>query len=197
MRKPVNTAKEHDDFAFLASSMVIGSSNTIERQEAQGQQSFVESDTLPTDGGDKQALEAFGFKFLGPVEGDPLFQYVEMPKGWKKVPSDHSMWSYIHDEQGRERIAVFYKAAFYDRSAHYSVNKRFGVRRDYGRKDASVAQVLDGGKVIFSTGPRKYFPGEARETWMKNYALDDEAKKEAADWLATQYPEWESVAAYW
>jgi hypothetical protein len=37
------------------------------------------------------------------------------------VNSDHAMWSYLVDELGRERVSIFYKAAFYDRSAHMSL----------------------------------------------------------------------------
>jgi len=92
-------------------------------QESAGQQSFVSSDTLPTDLRGKEILEAAGVKFLGVVEDDDMFQYVELPDGWKKVPTDHSMWSNLVDEQGRVRASIFYKGAFYDRSAHASATK--------------------------------------------------------------------------
>ncbi|MDP3917651.1 MAG: hypothetical protein Q8Q30_00550 [Candidatus Woesebacteria bacterium] len=92
-------------------------------QESAGQQSFVSSDTLPTDLRGKEVLEAEGVKFLGPVEGDDIFQYVELPEGWKKVPTDHSMWSNLVDGAGRIWASIFYKAAFYDRSAHASARK--------------------------------------------------------------------------
>lgn len=199
MRKPINTAKQHldDPLAFLGDAMVMGPSAAIEHQEALGQRSFVGSDTMPTEGDGKEVLESFGFKFLGPVEGDPIFQFVEMPKGWKKVPTDHSMWSYIHDEQDRKRVAVFYKAAFYDRSAHYSLERRFAVRKDYAERTTSVAEVLDSGKVIYSTEPLKHLAGQEREIILKNYQLDDQAVKAATDWLSAQYPDWQNVAAYW
>jgi len=32
------------------------------------------------------------------------------------------MWSYLLDEHGRRRVAIFYKAAFYDRSAFMRLN---------------------------------------------------------------------------
>jgi hypothetical protein len=50
---------------------------------------------------------------------DPSDAYPPAP--WvrgKKVYSDHDMWSYIEDERGIKRVAIFYKAAFYDRSAY-------------------------------------------------------------------------------
>ncbi|WKZ25453.1 MAG: hypothetical protein QY322_03650 [bacterium] len=70
-------------------------------QELAGQQSFVSSTTLPTDLRGKEILEAAGVKFLGVVDDDDIFQYVELPEGWKKVPTDHSMWSNLVDGAGR------------------------------------------------------------------------------------------------
>src|SRR3989338_5248098 len=92
-----NTTKQvqDDPMGFLACAMVMGGSEAILHQEASGQRSFVGSDTLPTDIGRhsdydaKAILEAAGVKFLGVVEGDDMFQYVEFPPGWKKVATDH------------------------------------------------------------------------------------------------------------
>lgn len=127
MKAPRNTRRdaEENPVDFLAASMVVGSSKAIESQEAQGQQSLIQSDTLPTEmeQEDKEALEAAGCKFLGPVDGDALFQYVQLPVGWKKVPTEHSMWSHLIDEKGAVRASIFYKAAFYDRKAFLRVEQ--------------------------------------------------------------------------
>jgi hypothetical protein len=40
------------------------------------------------------------------------------------------MWSKLVDQNGSERAAIFYKAAFYDRSAHMSWSCRFIVKRE-------------------------------------------------------------------
>lgn len=110
--------RKEDELDTLMRAMDTGSaSSAIYAQEAAGQKSFVGSTTLPTEVQRKELLEAAGVKFLGPVEGDNLFQYVELPEGWQKQPTDHSMWSKLVDEQGRERASIFYKAAFYDRRA--------------------------------------------------------------------------------
>ena len=50
-----------------------------------------------------------------------MFTEATLPTGWKREPSEHPMWSYIVDERGIRRVSVFYKAAFYDRSAHASI----------------------------------------------------------------------------
>ena len=200
-RAPGNTTKQVQDnpMGFLADVMVRGGSEAILHQEASGQRSFVGSDTLPTDIGRhsdydmKAILEATGVKFLGVVEGDDMFQYVEFPQGWKKVATDHSMWSKLVDDKGRERASIFYKAAFYDRSAHMSLSCRYGVSFDYDRFDkenVGVANVTDGGKVIHTTEP---IPANGEE----RYDVSDKANKVAVEWLGKSYPDWRNPGAYW
>ena len=110
--------------SFLVEQMCLGGS-AVERMEKRGQEEFVRSDVFPLDlsshGIDE--FEALGFVFHGPVPGDDLFQFVTLPEGWERKGSDHDMWSYIIDERGRERVAIFYKAAFYDRRAHASITR--------------------------------------------------------------------------
>jgi hypothetical protein len=89
----------------------------IEEMERQGQAQLVTSDRLPTDVKDRPAFEALGFTFGEPDRDDPMFMPATLPEGWKREGSSHAMWSYIADEHGRHRVAIFYKAAFYDRSA--------------------------------------------------------------------------------
>lgn len=195
MKAPINTSNTRPE-DFLVDAMTVGTSNAIEMQESQGQHSFVASETLPTDG-NKAPLEAAGVKFLKVVDGDPMFQYIELPNGWKKQATDHSMHSDLLDEKGRKRAGIFYKAAFYDRSAHFYCNARFSIHKDYDLKNASVARVLDGETIIFSTEPLKHLAESDRETMLKNYAMDDAARKTAIEWLAAKYPDWQNPAAYW
>ncbi len=172
----------------------------IERQEAKGQQDFVAAETLPTDMGRsgtnpdvKSILESWGFKFLGLVPGDPIFQRVEFPSGWKKEATDHSMWSHLIDEKGRKRGAIFYKAAFYDRSAHLSLNRRFLILCDYDRLDKKheiVMKVMDGDDVIFSTDVVSE-PAERR------WEVTDAQTSIAKQWLEERFPDFENPAAYW
>jgi hypothetical protein len=97
-----------------------GSESYITGMEAAGQRQLVESDRLPTDAPWSE-LEALGFVRGAEVPGDAMFTEATLPAGWKREPSDHSMWSHIVDERGIRRVSVFYKAAFYDRSAHASI----------------------------------------------------------------------------
>jgi len=117
---------------FLAASTEGG----IEAQEKRGQLRQAEKETLPTDlgrdGEGRKQFESLGFKFTGVIDG--LFEHVDFPAGWTKKPTDHSMWTDIVDASGNKRGAIFYKAAFYDRSAHLSLDRRFSVSA-YGGKD--------------------------------------------------------------
>src|SRR4030042_2972490 len=200
-RAPENTTTKTAGLGFLAESLITGGEGVIERQEAAGQQDLVNSDTLPVqmgvsgDGPNPVAiLEAAGMKFLGVVEGDPLFQYVELPPGWKKMPAEHSMWSRLVDDKGRERAAIFYKAAFYDRRAHMRLSLLFSTTRDYKREETEGVAgipVLDLGNIIHSTEPVK-FPRNDR----KKYKAWDKATAAANSWLKKNYPDWQNPGAY-
>ncbi|MER5482956.1 hypothetical protein ABT024_07030 [Streptomyces sp. NPDC002812] len=90
----------------------------IGNQEKRGQEQLVNSDRLPTEiRGDRADFEALGFVLGLPDPEDPLFAPAALPDGWSREASDHDMWSYVVDELGRRRVAIFYKAAFYDRNA--------------------------------------------------------------------------------
>ncbi len=100
----------------------------IPAQERAGQAELLASSLLPLDLRRRESdFAALGFVFHGLVEDDPLFQRVTLPPGWQREGTSHAMWSYITDEQGRRRVAVFYKAAFYDRGAHASLEPRFTI----------------------------------------------------------------------
>jgi hypothetical protein len=121
-----NTTKRMQDpaekMALLVEGMVTGSASSfIERQERDGQRQLVTSDRLPADCGDHAPWLALGFTFGDPDPSDPLFMPATLPPGWTRQATDHSMGSVIVDELGRERVSIFYKAAFYDRSAHMSL----------------------------------------------------------------------------
>lgn len=191
-----------------------GNPQAILLQEAAGQRQLAESDILPTDmghdGKTRATLEGYGVKFLGVVAGDPMFQNVELPPGWKKIPTDHSMWSKLIDDQGRERAAIFYKAAFYDRSAHLHLTRRFSVNRDWERKDVCAMSVADAGTVIHVFDPvpldEPVFPGhgatnqakeEYRRAYLKAVEKRDAFCKTCEDWLTAKYPEWRDPSKYW
>lgn len=171
----------------------------IEAQEAAGQATFVSNATLPKEmlhGCDREKLEQMGIKFGADV--DDLFVTVQLPEGWKKKATDHAMWSDLLDDKGRKRAAIFYKAAFYDRSAHISLCRRYGVSgyepcdnegnaAEYGNNSHMQTVVKDGDATMHVVGIREdsdYKTGEAHG-------------KEAGDWLTAHFHEWQNPLAYW
>ncbi|RIK51857.1 hypothetical protein DCC61_01390 [Candidatus Microgenomates bacterium] len=169
-------------------------SDAILRQEADGQRSFVGSDTLPTEmsADDRTALEAAGVVFGEVVPGDDLFQYVQLPAGWTKRSTSHSMHNDLLDEKGRKRAGIFYKAAFYDRNAHLYCVRRFGINLDYDQLENGIVlvQVTDCDEVVYSTNPVPFEKSEER-------LAREQAFEVAKSWLNSNYPEWENAAAYW
>jgi hypothetical protein len=193
-----NTATE-DPAMLLMDMMICGSSCAIEGQERRGQAELVNADVLPTDGliSNRETLEAMGVAIGAQVSGDPLFTNVTLPHGWRKQHTDHSMWSDLVDERGRIRAAIFYKAAFYDRSAKMHPVTRFKIERDFDGADASntiVARVLDGESVMFETLPVTL----VKDDYKGKEAAEQAACKECKQWLADHgYPDFTNPAAYW
>jgi len=110
-------------YLVLAEGISDGGSGAIEAMEKRGQTELVNSDRLPTDtGSSDEAFLALGFTFGDPDPSDPLFRPASLPPGWKRQASDHDIWSYLVDEFGRRRVAIFYKAAFYDRRAFMRID---------------------------------------------------------------------------
>ena len=99
-----------------------GSSRRVEEDERLGTEQLAKSDLIPAQG-PRAELEAMGFVFGAPKMGDDLFVHAVFPKGWAWQTTEHAMWNYIVDETGKRRVAVFYKAAFYDRRAHFHVER--------------------------------------------------------------------------
>lgn len=161
----------------------------IERQEAAGQRTLVESSMLPKQihGATREQLTQIGFRFGADV--DDLFVACELPPGWTKRGTDHSMHSELLDEQGRVRAGIFYKAAFYDRRADMSMNRRYSVSsyKDGSTKEMRRVDVYDGDSVIKEFGEVK------RDDWAGMDALE----KAAREWLTAQHPEWQSPLACW
>lgn len=186
MTKPTNTAKT-DPYLLLAALMFGGSSTPIEDMEAAGQRELVNSTSLPVDGIERDVLEQMGFVVGDIYSEDPIFREVQLPPGWSKQPTDHSMWSKVVDEQGRERIAVFYKAAFYDRSAHCRTVRRFNIR-----VYEDVPSVTDGNEVIFSV------PRTVTDLYSDAYYAESEKIRDTMEaWLVERYPDWRNPLAYW
>ncbi len=189
MKNRITNTSKQDPIVTLAEHMFT--KNPIERSEARGQQELVNSEVLPTKwmhGSKKETLEQFGVIFGDIVEGDEMFQNVTLPVGWEKKATEHSMWSELYDDKGRKRASIFYKAAFYDRSAHISLATRYTYS---GYDNEEYAVVKDGEKVIFKSKPFVAKEGQP------SYELRGEGETEAEEWLNENFPDWKDVGKYW
>lgn len=173
----------------LANALIASEPGGIERQEAAGRRTLVESAMLPKEvrGATREQLISLGFQFGADV--DELFVTCELPPGWTKRGTDHSMHSDLLDNQGRKRAGIFYKAAFYDRRAYMSMLQRFGVNpyRDGSQKGHMRCIVTDGEAVVFDAGEWKEGDYEHRAR----------LQVECKDWLNATHAEWQSPLACW
>lgn len=60
---------------------------------------------------------ALGFEQASPAAHDPLLAFLVIPEGWERRRSDHHLYDYLVDGEGRNRVQVMYKGADYDRDA--------------------------------------------------------------------------------
>ena len=188
-KKTVTNTSDLAPITILASALSdMGGADVIVKQEATGQQQLTESDTLPTDMDEyREVFEKMGIVFGEPVEGDPMFTYCTLPSGWKKKATNHPLWSDLLDDKGRVRAEIFYKAAFYDRSAFIRPVCRITVIPRYF-DDEVFFQVCDGSTVIFRT-----------ESLQCAKVMDAPSKvrQVAVEWANKHFPEWENLNAYW
>ena len=194
-------------------AMMDGTTGHIEASEARGQQHLVNSAQLPAEGTpggpdgyrktNPDDWKAMGVEFGPIVEGD-IFRDATLPEGWKVEATDHAMWSKLLDDKGRERASIFYKAAFYDRSAHISLCSRFTLRRVYNESPDWTGQdeVLDGGERIFITPEVDAVKLEELNDRSRPYDEKDKAHKAVQSmcekWISDKgCPDYQNPALYW
>lgn len=196
MKKPTNTTQQakDDPMSALADAMVFSASGSIERQEKVGQGELVNSDVLPTDGIEdvRKMIGDNGGEVKDKVDDDPIFTEVVLPEGWKKKPSDHSMWSYLHDDQDRCRAAFFYKAASYDRSAHIRAQRRFEIDL-YGHDVEGEVCV----RLKDACGEVEFPSPVVQVSKDDKYEVIDRLESKVKAFLDENYPDWKSADAYW
>lgn len=177
----------------LANAIVASTPGGIEAQEKRGQTALVNSTNMPKEmSPSREAFEKLGFVFGDAV--DDLFLKATLPAGWTRAATDHSMHSDILDEKGRKRVGVFYKAAFYDRSADAHLVARFRVERKYPKDDVRVTGdtvlptiITDGGIEIHCVG----------ECSRRDYDSVDRLDNEARKWLDENRHGWRDPVESW
>lgn len=173
--------------------------NAILEAEAAGQAAMLASVNLPADMGDSRPIfEAMGIRFGRPGD-DPLFLPATLPPGWRKEATDHAMYSRLIDDRGRERATIFYKAAFYDRSANMTPSRRYSVSYANPESDPGRQWGAYDGKTLLWATERVPEPTRAatQAERLAFYDRNDELRAQAVAWLDTNRPDWRNPLAYW
>jgi hypothetical protein len=180
--------------AALTGMLLLATGDTdavIGAQERAGQRQLVHSDRLPTDlHTPREEFEALGFTFGEPDEHDPMFAPATLPEGWKREGSDHAMWSYIVDEHGRRRVSIFYKAAWYDRSAHMGLASVYGYVGEcaYDNKPLTTDDTWATREAVHAAClARAKYAEEHIEQWQSiadRHGEDETSKKYVAEYTA-------------
>ncbi len=178
----------------LHNAIAAATPGGIEAQEKAGQALLVASTNMPKDMRPSQeAFERVGFKFGNEV--DELFFSATLPAGWKRAATDHSMHSKILDEQGRDRVSIFYKAAFYDRRANSRLVNRFKVEWLFDSQEGSGLK--EGENGLCRPGLRQGGISGTETFKDQDWAADDLQKKVAQDWLNERFQNADDPTANW
>lgn len=188
----------------MENAVIAATPGGIEAQEARGQAALTRTfNQLPKEytGGDRKfpvgLLKRLGFTIQAPV--DDLFVGVTAPAGWQLRPTSHSMHSEIVDGKGRVRGTVFYKAAFYDRSAHFNLRTRYAVETDY--EERAEGQKWENGRQRIVCRDRATDEIIFSREWVRNG--DAISRSESKEWdiavahLNEAVPGWDDIERYW
>lgn len=187
MKPPSDIADIADRLEYLA----LGP-KAIAVQERRGQQVLVNSSAFPREC-PRASLEAWGFVFGAPI--DDLFVEVQLPEGWTREGAAHSLWTFIRDPEGRRRVDVFYKAAFYERKARATLQPRYRVESNYYDAPDPPSEIRvwadDAGTPLFELMGQL---SPAEDSRAEFHAMEAQVR----DWLDEHREGWDGdVAASW
>jgi hypothetical protein len=201
---PIENTRERDPPIHLFGMVAAGPEKYLQDMQAGGQRQLAKSSQIPRDtrGITKEQLTELGFEFPETNRApDDLFMDATLPAGWSLKPDEGgSYWTYILDTNGLRRFMIFYKAAYYDRSAFMKQLSRFMIRKDYDLSNT------DGHFHLYIEGQLPN--GEAKEVyrsrssepyntdWDARDAMEARERASAWAWLRANYPEeteWEVV----
>jgi len=185
------------DFYMLMALAMGGEENAIEIMEKKGQMEAVNSSRVSKKMfPDKSLWESLGFKFKDIPNDDVLYE-AELPEGWKVIPTEHQMWNNIVDKNNMVRATMFYKASFYDRDSHMSLECCYSIFTQYDKDNNEKICFGNVNEVLFCAGqvykPQNSSPEERRKMHDDRERLSMIAKKFAEE----NYPDWENPLAYW
>lgn len=180
----------------IANAIIAATPGGIEAQEKAGQTALVNSTNMPIEmSPDRAAFEKVGFVFGDAV--DELFCEATLPAGWTRAATDHSMHSTILDEQGRERVSIFYKAAFYDRRADAQLIRRYKIQERYGDSEYSSMPDLAKDKNRYLAVDIDKEINRSLDFGDRDWTAKEIARTAISNWFDKNFPEWKDPTAYW
>ena len=194
----MNSREELEGLKMLIRTM-SGENNVIEHMEAEGQQEAVRNTMMAKDmSPSKEEWEKLGFAFTD-LPDDKVLCIATLPEGWELKATSHSMWNDIIDRNGMKRGSMFYKAAFYDRCAYMTVERRYEVCSTDVDGDYSTIEIYFGNENerLFVAGQVHTPKDISREERKAIYVKTEKLKALAKRFGDENYPGWESVHAYW
>lgn len=194
----MNSKEELQGFLALVRAM-SGEENVLENMEAEGQQEVVRKTLMAKDMRPrKEVWEQLGFTFED-IPNDRVLCNATLPEGWSIQATEHAMWNNILDQNGTVRGKMFYKAAFYDRSANMYLQCRYQVCTNYIGKDYSITEIYFGNDTekLFVAGTISKNLNASREARLRFYDEEEKLKQQATNWAKENYPDYEDVTAYW
>lgn len=219
MTERAKPSKDDGKLVLLDAMLTGNPSDAIVRSEARGQRELCESESLPSfwcsyrepSPEHDALLTGLGFELGEPFPDDPLFRPCKLPEGWRIRPTEHHMHSDIVDPRGFARFGVFYKAAFYDRRAHLSWNRRltatYDPRRDFSEHHyRAVYAMLPNDErgcrracILQSWADPSELPADRDDSaaLQAHYAKGDALDLKAKAWITEHYPEHQNPLAYW
>jgi len=187
-----------------------------------GTRAFQADESLPTQGSPinpqyihddearanhEKSWAATGIEF-GEATSKDMFVPVKLADGWKKVRTDHPLWTHLIDDKGRIRAEIFYQSAFWDSEAFIRLVRRFTIRKVYFETEDDNRpiqfEIHDSGVVMYQTKitnpgrrPDRSGTEESKAFYERQEAMQKDSQKECKDFLDAQWPDWEQDWAHW
>lgn len=184
-----------DTNAVVILSLAMGSA-AIEMQEAHGAASVRNSQQIPRDNPGREVLASLGIEVGEDDPNDRLFVNATFPGGWHRVATGSAYWThFVPPWSVGPVLKVFYKAAFYDRSAAMHIGDRYDITgwSDDNETKLNVMRVRDLG-----TGETLFTTPIVRKGTSNQWRDEDDARAVCVKWANDNLPEgWDKPATAW
>lgn len=152
---------------------------------------------LPSDMrfGMRSILEAAGGRIIPVFNPIPRYVRVELPSGWRVIPTNDYKWTNLVDEKGRKRGEIYCMPTFNLPDTYIQACCRYTivfVRADLNMSQ-SISQVKDCEQVLFTSQPFTFKLHDVESS----LSAQHKAGSQSVNWLNEHFPNWRDPSAYW